>query len=398
MKNRLVAKKNLILLIILILLFNTGCWNRKELGQLGILGAVAIDSENDKIKLTYEVMTPKRIESKGSDGESAVFFQSEGKSMFDAVRNATLKYDKKLFWPHINVVFFNEKNAEKGMQEYLDFFNRDHDIRRYINLVVVKETNASEILGTEWEKGKVPSEYIESMIENNTSNGKTVSVKLIDFLKAYYADGIEPIVGTVQIVKKSDSEQKNTKDEKEENLPSIEGACVFKEDKLIGFLDGAQTRGYNFATNKITSGIIVSDSPDGQGINSVEIIKSSTKMDMQLVDGKYYGSLEINIAGTLGEETGDNNISSFDEIKKVEENTSSIIKKEVENSLKKVQEYNSDIFGFGQLVHRKYPADWKKIKDNWNNQFSDLEVEITVKTEVTRAGVSNQPVIPKEKN
>ena len=60
MKKRII-QNIFIVIVVLILLLNTGCWNKKELSELGIIGAVGIDKNKDNIKLTYEIVTPKRI-------------------------------------------------------------------------------------------------------------------------------------------------------------------------------------------------------------------------------------------------------------------------------------------------------------------------------------------------
>lgn len=402
MKRLFFIKLTLTISVAFLLFLITGCWNRKELNDLGIVGAVSIDQETDKIKLTYEIIMPRRIDNKGADSEAATFFESEGASIFDAIRNGTLTYDKKLYWPHLNVLFFNEESSKEGLQQYLDLFNRDHDLRKYINLFVVKGSPASEMMDHEWKKGGVPSEYIEVMAENYVSNGKTVSIKLMDFIRAYYAEGIEPVVGSIEISKKMDKpkEEKEDKEDKEakeneEYMPLIEGVYVFKDDKLIGYLDGFKTRGFNFVKNKIESCIIVSESSDQQGINSVEILESSCEMDIQRQGDKYVGSVSIEVTGMLGEATGDADISTIQAIKQIEQKTSDVIKNEVEDSIKKVQEYQSDIFGFGQLIHQKYPKEWRAMKENWNEQFSSLKVDVTVKTNIVRAGKANEPLFVK---
>jgi spore germination protein KC len=165
----------------------------------------------------------------------------------------------------------------------------------------------------------------------------------------------------------------------------------------VGFLDGTQTRAFNFITSKIKSGVIVSTSPDKKGITSVEIMKARDKMDVQIKDGIYYGTAKIEISGMIAEETGEEDISNQILINQIEENTSLVVKQEIEDCIKKVQEYKTDIFGFGLLVHRKYPNDWKKIKTEWNEIFSNLEIKVTVKTDIEKAWVSNQQLQYKEK-
>lgn len=95
-------KTRILIMITLILLSTSGCWSRKELNNLAIIGAVAIDVKEKGVKLTYEVISPKRYNS-ASEESPSTYFQSQGESIFDANRNATLKFNKKLFWPHTNI-------------------------------------------------------------------------------------------------------------------------------------------------------------------------------------------------------------------------------------------------------------------------------------------------------
>ncbi|WP_461205611.1 Ger(x)C family spore germination protein [Clostridium sp. DL1XJH146] len=396
MEHSYFIKRSLLILMIFMLSFATGCWNKKELNELGIVGAIAIDEEEDKVKLSYEIMEPKSINTKGTDQENVSYLQSEGASILDAIRNATLKFDKKLYWPHTNVLFFNEKAAYKGLAQYLDIVNRDHEFRRYINLTITKGSPAYEVMGINSGKEGIPSLFIEKLYENNIYNGKGVSVKIIDFLKAYYAEGIEPVVGVIEVVKRSDDKLKIDEKKNEKYIPSIEGAAVLRDDKLVGFLDGIETRAFNLITGKLKSGVIVSKSPDRKGINSVEIIKAQSKMNIEIKDEVYYGYVDIEISGVIGEETGEEDISNIRAISQIERNTSDIIKKEVEDCIKIVQGYKTDIFGFGQLIHRKYPENWSEIKNEWNEDFSNLEIEVTVKTNIEKSGVSNSQLEAKE--
>ena len=381
--------------IIFIITSTTGCWNRRELSDLGIIGAAAIDAEGDRVRMTYEIISPIRLDTKTGQSELATYFQSEGETIFDANRNATLKFDKKLFWSHANVYFFNEKAAQNGMLTYLDYFNRNHESRRFVNIAIVKGRSAFEIMGVDGSQGDVPSSFVEKLYENYSSNGKSASIKILDFLKAYYAEGIEPVVGVVEIVKRSEDKLTIPILAKEQVMASTEGLAVFKDDQLKGFLNGIQTRAYNFVIGKIKSGVIVSTSPDGKGKNSLEIIEASGGVDVEIKNGKYSGKVEISVSGELNEETGKKDISSIEELGKIQDSSSLVVKQEIENSIKAVQGLGSDVFGFGQAVHKKYPEIWKKIKNNWNTIFSTLQVVVKVKSTIQGIGVSDEQISAK---
>ena len=403
----------LLLVIILSLFTLTGCWNRKELGDLGIVGAVSIDESGEKLRLTYEMVTAISKDSKG-DQEPVSYLQSEGQTVFDANRNATLKSANKLFWPHINMIYFSPKFAQRGLFTFIDFFNRDHEARRFPNIAVTKMENAYEILPLTGTKADIPSRYVEKLFENYSSNGKSVSIKLSDFLKAYYAEGIEPVAGLIQVAKKVDTKEESSEggsdkeskdDKKNENLvPSIEGLAVFKEDQLIGFFNGEEARGYNFLTNELKSCIIVSPAlnsegepvGDSEGKNGMEVITSSCDKKVEVKDDQYYATVKVEINGMLDSASGTKDVSCITSIKTIEESTSEIVKNEIGRAIQKAKEYHSDIFGFGQALHISDPKKWKQIKGSWNEEFVSLNVNVMVKTNIQRAGVENEQLSFKE--
>jgi spore germination protein KC len=40
------------------------------------------------------------------------------------------------------------------------------------------------------------------------------------------------------------------------------------------------------------------------------------------------------------------------------------------------KDLKTDIFGFGERIHSKDPPYWKTVKDNWNDVFTGMPVEI----------------------
>lgn len=70
------------------------------------------------------------------------------------------------------------------------------------------------------------------------------------------------------------------------------------------------------------------------------------------------------------------------------------MKKEIRTRIQLVvnsaqKEFQSDIFGFGQAVYRKYPRAWNTVyKKNWDQDFPKLEVNIHSKVYIRRIGLS----------
>ncbi|MDD4298722.1 MAG: Ger(x)C family spore germination C-terminal domain-containing protein, partial [Bacilli bacterium] len=65
----------------------------------------------------------------------------------------------------------------------------------------------------------------------------------------------------------------------------------------------------------------------------------------------------------------------------------SLIVKNIKQLVAKAQkEINTDIFGFGNLVYRHDPLLWKKLKNNWDEVFMEIELDVTSKVKVMNTG------------
>jgi spore germination protein KC len=56
----------------------------------------------------------------------------------------------------------------------------------------------------------------------------------------------------------------------------------------------------------------------------------------------------------------------------------------------------SDIFGFGEAIHRKYPELWKELKSDWSRGFPDLPVDFEITVEINQLGQIKKPMFRKE--
>ncbi|PUB08321.1 Ger(x)C family spore germination C-terminal domain-containing protein, partial [Paenisporosarcina sp. OV554] len=51
------------------------------------------------------------------------------------------------------------------------------------------------------------------------------------------------------------------------------------------------------------------------------------------------------------------------------------------------KQYESDIFGFGEAIHRSNPKEWKKIKEQWDKGgFSELTANVKVDVKLQHTG------------
>lgn len=181
----------LFILLIVFLLFTTGCWNRRELNELAIALAIGIDSTKDgQFLLTAQVVNPGELATGNSGGGTGtsptVIYQAKGKTVFEAFRKMTKESPRKIYPSHLRILVIGESLAKKGIGKPLDLLTRDWELRSDFYIVVAKGMRAEEILKVPTSLEKIPANQIFDALEvSATAWSATSFVKLDDHDRRY---------------------------------------------------------------------------------------------------------------------------------------------------------------------------------------------------------------------
>lgn len=387
--------------IILCILFLTGCWDRRELNELGVVGAFGLDkdSETGKIILTTQVIRPGALKKEEGGGEKSPveIITTKGNTVFEAMRNITKEFDRRAFFSHDKVIIIDEQLARDGILPILDFFVRSEEIRRLVWFIVAKDTKAREILGVKHGIENIQATYLDAMIKKSSLNSEVSTPNLLEFMKRVSGNNINPIAGVMEIVEESNLPAEEKKDKTTKGV-KLSGTAVFKKDKLVGYLDNIETRGLNWVTGKVKSGVINVPSPaEKDKLIAIEIKRASSSIKPEMKDGIISFNIEVKEEGDLAEQQGTVDVSKLELFEKIEEGQKAVIENEIKLAVDKVQkEFSSDIFGFGSALNKKYPEEWDKIKDNWESIFPKVQYAVKVDAKIRRTGLLIKSVKPGE--
>lgn len=299
------------------------------------------------------------------------------------------------------MVIFGEEFAKHGLVKNIDQLLREREQRETANILIAKGAKAYEVMGISSGLEQIPANYVAEIIKNAKYNPKNGNINFIEFLKHYYHEGHHPVAGVIERRKKENINKTFGDKGSESYELSTIGMALFHNDKLIGYLNGNDTKSVNFILNKISGGIITFPTPSKKDqdeapeeFSSVIIIQNKTKRDVEIRDEKVVLRAKVNLKASVGEVIGDIDIADEENIKKMEEACSKAIEEGISLAVKKVQEeYGSDIFGFGIEFHNKYPEKWREIKENWDEIFAQADFQIDVNTKIVRTGLINTPLI-----
>jgi|LSQX01.2.fsa_nt_gb spore germination protein KC len=395
-------KLNGIIGLSITLLILSGCWNSREINELSISIAIGIDKTERGYRITQQILNPKAISTKIYTNETPIIlFSEEGENVFSIIRQNTAEFPRKIYNSHVRMVVFGEDMARNGIQDVLDFLLRDHEFRTDFYFAIAKGTTASEVLSILTPLEFIPGIRLYNSLENSESYlGITQSVDILDLVQCIISDGKNPALPGIEITtgeKGSDTLDVLTTVSGKKGLKYIDMG-VFKDDKLIGWLSEDESKGFNYIVGNVKNNIEYTHYNEKDQI-TYEIIDSAKKITTSVVNQKPSLLVEIRVKANIGAVDG-----YFDIMKK--ENESMVVnllenrlQEFCESALRKAQtELHSDIFGFGEVIHVKYPKLWKEIKSNWSVEFSRLPVEFDVTVELNKTGEISKSVFTKEES
>jgi spore germination protein KC len=386
------SKFAMLLILIIILITVTGCWNRRELSDLAIASALGFDKSGDQYLVSVQIINPGAIAAKGGGSTELPVstYQVTGDTVFETFRKLTTEVPRKIYLSHVRMVVIGEELAkEKGISKVLDFLSRDHELRTDFFIIVAKETKAEKVLDILTPLEKIPaSKMFQSLEMSEKAWGEIGSIKLDELIADLVAEGKHPVITGIRI--KGDQKTGETG----ENLESVEapallkysGMAVFKKDKLAGWLNESESKGYNYTQGKVSSTIVVVPCPKG-GKLGVELIRTTEHIKGKVENGKPKIDVEIRVEGNVGDVECDIDLSKNQSIYELETRTEQDIQSKIDAAINKSQKkLKADMFGFGEAIHRSDPKAWKEIKKNWDKEFADLSVDVKVEVKIRRTG------------
>ncbi|MCP3028974.1 Ger(x)C family spore germination protein [Halobacillus sp. A5] len=371
---------------ILSLLFLTSCWSTNEIEDLGLILGVAVDLEEEKgqegenvITLTNQLATSNSsnagIEGQGTQQNAYKNVSETGSSLMEATRNSLLEIEEILLAHHVKVLVIGEELASTtSLQQTLDYFIREHEIRQSCQIFIAKE-RASHILETS-EPSVVPSMKLAQMTKAHDRNSKILMpIHLSKLNRKIQSDASFLLQNVI-------SDQGEMK---------FDGASVFdgKTKKLQGLLNKEEVEGVNWITGEGKGGLVKSYVEKKSTPIIYEILSMNSNIQPRVNGNDISFDVEIESEGRIGEQKEATSIdpSSNETLIKVEENIEEEVQKLVKSvSEKTQQEYQVDVLGFGESLRIEYPKVWEKVKKDWDKTFSEVPIQFNVNVTIKDYG------------
>lgn len=375
------------ILIIPLILLLTGCWNYYELNNIAICTGIAIDKIDDKYEITYLISNAKKNEVSSKEGEAGTTtYSGIGDTIQDAINDLQIKMPFEPYSGHLVVTIISENIAKEGIENILDFLARDTESRNFFYLLLSKNTKAKNILEIISPLQTFPSQTIASDIETSSAESSLIyEITYNDFIYTLLEQGINPVLNSVTIIgnKEKGTDTKELSNTIQQATIKIDTLGIFKDDKLLGWATKEQSEGINLLSNNVKNFYIKTKYKDKYIMNYIENIKVKTDVDLD------NNKVKVKISGksTLLEVNCKIDLENPETIKTLEQLILKELDRIIKDSTYLVQKkFNTDVLGYGKIIHKKNPKQWKKIKNNWNEIFKNLNIETEFDIKIEEQG------------
>ncbi|MDF2723571.1 MAG: Ger(x)C family germination protein [Paenibacillus sp.] len=390
------------MLAVLLLAFATGCWNRRELNDLAITIGLGIDKlDANQYRISAQVVEPGEAAEKKGSGRSPVILYSEtGSTVMEALRKATMNSPRKLYMAHLRILIIGEALAREGIADVLDFMVRDHGVRTDFYIAIAKGRKAEEMLKVMTPLEKLPAVKINKTMESSEKVwAPSLAVTMDMLISDIISDGKQPVLATIEL--KGDPQAGNQRSSLEQiDVPAsivTSSLAAFKGSKLVGWLNQDESKGHNYILNKITNTVGFISCPKGGKI-ALEVIRANSKLKARMEDGEPIVDIELRIKQNVGEVLCNIDLTKMETLDDLNERSSQKLKSFIEAAVDKAQkQFESDIFGFGEAVHRADPKAWKQLKQNWDQHFTTMQVNVKVDVQTILLGTVTDSLLKKVK-
>lgn len=368
--------------LILLLPLLSGCYNYRELNELGITTAVSIDYKDNNFYVIAEVINPiKQQDASSSNNSPFINYNSSSSSLQDAFRKVVLESPRQLYAAQLEIIVLSEEVVNNHLEEVLEYFARDPESRTEIKIIVAKTEDSTKAITLQTLLTSLSSSnIIKSLDLQSKVLGMAYPVTLNELLNMYIDPYLEVVLPSMTLYGNYEigDEKENITTSSPKAIVKIDGSTITKDNKILGYLDLEESKILNLINGKLKETIIKMNYYDGYIIFEPNRIKVSRELDIK------NNIIKINISGYSKTKEIQSNIDLKDpkEIEKLNKALNMELEKKITDTFNSIREkYSTDVFGFQELYYR---TDYKYFKENCTNWYEDIypKIKLEVKANV----------------
>jgi spore germination protein KC len=393
-------------LLILSLIFLTGCFDSRETDATGYVIAVGLDKgEKDNIRLTVAIADPRFIagitdNGGGKDGGNDMVIKSvEAYGPLSGIEQLKAAASRHLSLQHTKAFIFSEELAKSGLGEYINELAKDYEVRGTSNVYVCRGQAKDFLENNRAALEVIPGKQYELSGRISKEHGFYRNEKFRDFYVGIKNTATDPVMPVIAIHEEGFATAKPGVDHggepelgkyiagdipiESKNKTQIGGMAVFRQDKMVGMIDGEKTRYFLMLKGQFNRGFFNIPDPLAEQQSLVGLVVRQDRSPRYRVgineDGHPVVDVELFLKAELVSVSDLRAYEKEENRRLLEEALSTEIQTGCTKLIKYIQEEcAADICGFGERMKGKflYQQDW--LAFNWLEKYPQAMTQVKV--------------------
>lgn len=348
--------KKIILIILLLTL--SGCYDYKEINDLAIITAIGVDYKDEEYKITLEILNDQN--DKDSGKIKAYTKTGSDKSLAKALEEAADSLSDQANYTHVKLMILSDTITDGRFASIIDFFMRSTYFRENFYVISSMDTEPEKILEKNTDENPVASTAIINLLESQDYSSNSGVLKTFDqIVEETLAFGKDTCFSNITL----DDEQFR-----------VDGLSIFDKYEYKDTISNEFATIYNILTNDFYRPIYSKTYDD-------------LYFSIAITEGKVKTSLDtktIKLTGDLMGKIMDNEpnfiIRDLDVLKDLNSDFKKLINEKFTDFIGVLQENKSDILFFGESYYQK-------TREKSENFWIHLDIDSDVGFYINKKGL-----------
>lgn len=358
-----------------LLLFTPGCWDLHDVNSTAFVLGIGIDSptNSDPAKYAVTFQFAKPVSIHGNPTTEIIEISTNADSILQAIQHTQASVGRIISLSHLRVVVIGEDIArEEKFQDLTNYILREPDLALQLRLAFVQGARAQDFYSSNASFAQRPTAELVSL---GKFSSQIAVVRTRDFLD-FFSD-LKTTNGTA-------FGSRITIRNSERNIVQ-DGAAVYKDWKLVSWLNAEEVQAANWLVEKKTQPVVVAEA--GKSTYTYEVRRKDTKFKAIFEEGKPSLEVHVKTEGMVMEEYGEDlDLSQTENLQEMETLFAEAIRQQVSSAIQKSQkEIKADYLGLGKAFRNRAPNAFKDLE--WNEVYPTMPIDVQVDCKVKAYGL-----------
>ena len=360
-----------ILIIFLIPLTLTGCFNYRDINKVTFATSMIFDTDDLGQVIVYlDCIKPYRSNNESSDKGRRLIFKGVGKTTEDALGKIDNFSSAKLNYSQVKAYIFTEKAAKEGIKKYLDLINNYGEMQIKPSAFIYYG-DVEELLKATSGDDEFLGMYLNDIMNKKPFNSLSLQANINYYLS-------NRLMGDNTLLLPAVNLKKDVLDKKVQ----INGSGILKDNVLVDRLEQEDTLLYELMMGSVYEGTFEIGNPNTDtGFISLDVLSSSEDSMLRFDNNRFTLvkniEVELEISDIQGEDIVDSEFINY-----IKVNEEAYINSYITQLFNKYKEKGIDIFNVYRMKEIHYG------KEEINDPLSICDLEINTKVNINGTGLS----------